>query len=415
MTTPGIVLRSQYVMPNDKRFSRKEKKGFEDYIGYVNRADAKIAKLKKAEIQQQIDSFYSFGEYVNYVGDEKKQGALFIKETDFVNKKQRDELRKLFQLAQKNGSPLWQDVISFENSWLQQFNMMDEVTGQVNELKMKNVVREAVEKMLVGERMADSATWVASIHYNTDNIHVHVATVEPIPTRRKTQVFNKETKKEEIQYRGKRKQSSLDKMTSTVANSIISRKEQNAFISNLVRGARKAKKEQDFQFSHYRKTKKLFQLAIQKLPIDRSQWQYGYQSIDEARPYIDEMVDIFIERFYKDEMKELLTRLDIEAEILRITYGDGSRYQMSRQEKLDELRRSMGNAVLIELRNYAKENDRKTYTKLTGQPLKNRFERAASLNYALNNLNYRLRKTFHDYQKERNVEEFDRMLDGYER
>lgn len=31
----------------------------------------------------------------------------------------------------------------------------------------------------------ENATWSAAIHYNTDNIHVHVATVEPAPCRQK--------------------------------------------------------------------------------------------------------------------------------------------------------------------------------------------------------------------------------------
>ncbi|UZN01034.1 relaxase MobL [Lysinibacillus sp. MHQ-1] len=42
----------------------------------------------------------------------------------------------MFQQAQENGSPLWQDVISFDNTWLQKYGLMDE-SGQVNEVQMK--------------------------------------------------------------------------------------------------------------------------------------------------------------------------------------------------------------------------------------------------------------------------------------
>ncbi|WP_229386600.1 hypothetical protein [Lysinibacillus sphaericus] len=42
------------------------------------------------------------------------------------------------------------------------------------------------------------------------------------------------------------------------------------------------------------------------------------------------------------------------------------------------------------------------------------LQASRELNRALNNLSYRLRKTYHDFRKERNMEEFDRMLDGYE-
>ena len=38
--------------------------------------------------------------------------------------------------------------------------------------------------MLEREREGvDLAVWTASFHYNTDNIHIHFATVEPYPTR----------------------------------------------------------------------------------------------------------------------------------------------------------------------------------------------------------------------------------------
>lgn len=44
-----------------------------------------------------------------------------------------------------------------------------------------------------------------------------------------------------------------------------------------------------------------------------------------------------------------------------------------------------------------------------------RWQTRAELDHAIRNLNYHMRKTYYDYMKERNLEEFDRMLDGYER
>ena len=38
--------------------------------------------------------------------------------------------------------------------------------------------------MLEKENLQNSV-WSGAIHYNTDNIHIHVATVEPSPLRKK--------------------------------------------------------------------------------------------------------------------------------------------------------------------------------------------------------------------------------------
>src|SRR5690625_7773322 len=71
-----------------------------------------------------------------------------------------------------------------------------------------------MQTMLAAERMQQSAIWTASLHYNTDNIHVHIATVEPHPTRDVMNVFDKETNTWREEYRAKRKPKTLDKMKS---------------------------------------------------------------------------------------------------------------------------------------------------------------------------------------------------------
>ncbi|MEC1177253.1 MobP2 family relaxase [Metasolibacillus meyeri] len=426
---PGVVLNSQFVMPGSKEYS--------EFVGYIDRDASKI----KAELSFEGDVFaedaefsMGFASYLDYAGDEKKQGSLFTKDADILDKQGQKQLKQSFELAQQNGSPMWQDVVSFDNAWLQRFNMMDADTGQVDEVKMRSVIRDAVTEMLRAEDMADTAVWTASIHYNTDNIHVHIATVEPIPTRplkymkEKEKVFNAETGKHEYQPTGRwslqrkagRKPKSIKEMKAKVANTIANRDKEFELIDQLIKGARKKKEKQDIDFANYRKTKKLFQQALQRLPKNTTKphWQqigYNDQTMNQARPHIDKIVDIFIERFYKDEMNELHQRLDEEVEVMKTKYGDGSKAQNYKANQLAKLKAAMGNTVLKELRAHQKEQRSKTYVKSQNTPLRHRFERASDLHRALNQLNYRLRKTYQDYQKDRNIEEFDRMLDGYER
>lgn len=117
---------------------------YQDFINYIDR-DA--AKVNEKIITDENDSFSVFYQYMDYMGDENKQGALFSSTEDIINIDQKNSLKDLFKQAQENGSPLWQDVISFDNTWLQKYGLMDE-GGQVNEVKMKNIVRAAVNEML---------------------------------------------------------------------------------------------------------------------------------------------------------------------------------------------------------------------------------------------------------------------------
>ncbi|MEC1305971.1 MobP2 family relaxase [Lysinibacillus capsici] len=408
--TPGIVLKSKFVMPGTSEYKQ--------YVNYINRDEAKYNC--KLELNEKNDSFSLYYSYMDYMGDEEKQGMLFTQTDDLLSPADKKAIQQQFNKAQVNGSPLWQDVISFDNEWLVNNGLLNKDHKILDEIKIKSVVREAMAEMLERENMKDTAVWTAAIHYNTDNIHVHIATVEPIPTREKKDYLNPQTGVWEKQYRAKRKLGTLERMKSKIVNRIVDRTDERNQITNLIRGSVKKKKE-NVQLSTYRKTKRLFREALERLPTDRSQWQYAYQSINDARPYIDEIVTIYLDKFYQKEMKELHTLLEDEVKAMKEMYGEKSNYLNYKQTKLDDLKKRMGNAVLTEMRAYQKEADHrwfelsKSQRKYQAPMYRQNLHVSKGLNQALNNLNYRLRKTYHDFKKERNMEEFDRMLDGYER
>jgi len=82
-------------------------------------------------------------------------------------------------------------------------------------------------------------------------------------------------------------------MKSKVANLIMDRTKERNLVTDLIRGSVNLKKEKGVDLSTHRQT--LFRKALQRLPSDCSQWRYGYQSIDEARLYIDQIVDIYLD------------------------------------------------------------------------------------------------------------------------
>src|SRR5699024_6499444 len=289
----------------------------------------------------------------------------------------------------------------------------------VDEASMRKVVRETMDSVLRSEGMEKSAVWTASLQYNTDNIHVHIASTETHPTREKMDVFDKESQTWREEYRAKRKPKTLDKMKSKVANMILDRTHERNKIDDLVRGTVHHKKEHGVSLATYRQTKTLFQEAMNHLPSDKKQWRYGYQSINEARPYIDDITTIYLQKFHSDDMEQLHQQLGEEVNVMKEMYGEGSDYERYKQTKLDYLKKRMGNAVLSEMRNYAKaQNDLSFQPKrLNGwqsfnrqQSFSYRHQTVYAFNASMMKLSKAMRRTFHDYQKERNLQEFDRLM-----
>lgn len=409
MIIPAVVLVSQFVT--------SDKKMYKDYIDYIDRDDAKM-KVSVSEKENEINIFHT---YIEYMDDNEKKGELFTSEEDSLNLNEKRNLKKAFTEAQENGSPLWQDVISFDNTFLEEQGIYNRDTDVLDEGKIKSIVRNAVEEMLTRENMIESATWSASIHYDTDNIHVHIATVERVPTREKMKFFCKEDKVWKEGYRAKRKQSSLDRMKSTVANQLLDRTSDYNRIDNLIRNTVHYKKDHQIKLSQYAETKSLFIKAMERLPQDLRQWRYGYQSINDARPYIDEIVDIYLNTYHKEDMKSLNQELDKQVTLSKRLYGENSRHEQYKETKLEDLKTRMGNAVLTEMRSIVISNRRHNNKLLSNEQHRQPKQQFHYKNYAgkeiffaLMRLRYAMKKKWHDYQRERNIDEFDRMLEGRE-
>ena len=170
------------------RFCESEGIPFSEYINYIDRDNATK--------RDALDKYNLFGEYLGYMENEEKTvqehykggtekvSSLFTKNSDSLNERERADIKKLFLKAQENGSNMWQTVISFENSYLAEMGIYDPVSGGLNEKVLMAAGRKAICAMLDKEGL-QNAVWTASFHYNTDNIHIHVATVEPTPMREK--------------------------------------------------------------------------------------------------------------------------------------------------------------------------------------------------------------------------------------
>lgn len=145
---------------------------FSRYVDYINR--------KKAATKEG-----AYDEYLGYMDNPLKNAALFTAGADSLSKAEKESLSKMFDLAEENDSVLYQTVFSFDNNWLEKHHLYDPKTNTVDEHALHSYTRGAMKRLLKKENLDKTSIWAAAIHYNTDNIHIHVATVEPEPTREK--------------------------------------------------------------------------------------------------------------------------------------------------------------------------------------------------------------------------------------
>lgn len=413
-TTPAVIVKSEFINPS--------KQG--KYSGYINYMDRDEAKENMEFKSKSHNDFYH--KYMSYMGDNEKNGVLFNDVTDELSIRQQKEMAMLFSEAEDNESPMWKDVISFDNNWLQEQGLYDEKTHWLNEHKMKSIVRKAMNTMIDKEKM-QSPIWTASFHYNTENIHVHIATVELDPSylskvhakdrKTKEQLYN-DVGEPIMQYRGKRKQASLDAIKSTVANQVYDRTASFQKIDSLIRD--NSKRIQIFDLRHNKVLQELYQDAFERLPESLTEWRYGYQSVDEARPYIDDITTIYLKTYHEEEFNDFIDQLDEQVEINEKLYGTDSRYDEYKEHKIDDLYKRMGNAILTQMREHEQEPTKER--KKNVKPVRNgkyaynflALNKRNDFNDAIYQMKQALRKTFHEYEVDRNIGEFDRMLEGYE-
>lgn len=321
-----------------------EKNNFKDYGGYIDYID-------REETHNELDLKSSnYAEYLEYMDSKNRKKEkdkttvkLFTEDKDILSDEDKEKLKNVYRIAQERGSYLWKDVFSFDNKWLEENKYYNSETKQLNEGKIREAIREAISIRIEKENL-NEAVWTADIHYNTDNIHIHTSLVELEPSKKK----------------GKLKPQTLGKMKSAFVNSLVDRNKEHDKINELMR-EKIVNRKKDINTFKDKEMKKQFINIIKLLPEDLSQWQYAYNSIDEARPLIDNLSKYYINNYCKEDFNELDKLLDVEVDEYKRLYGEGregkekGKYKDYKTNELDYLYKRMGNAFLTEMRSYAKE------------------------------------------------------------
>ena len=312
----GVIFTSKFVPSSNDNF--------QDYIDYIARKEAVTNKDLK-----------SYSGYNEYMDNPYKTTGIFTNDYSFISKEQKEDIKNIFDISQKNGSVLWQDVYSFDNRWLEEHGIYDKEKNILDEEKLKEAVRRSVKYSFKKMDMEESGFWCGNIHYNTKHIHIHVAICEPNPTR----------------ARGKRTQKTLDTMKSKFANYLLDYSKEYSHINNLIRESI-VKDSKNIELKKDKVVKKHIKNIIDNLPSDSRHWHYNYNTMKDSKVHLNKLIDYYLEEYKPKEYKELLSELDKQKERLKRTYGVGkrSKYKDYKTNKIKELYTLMGNTILKEIK-----------------------------------------------------------------
>lgn len=334
----GIVLVTRFVSGSSKIFS--------SYVDYIDRDEA----IRN----QHFSDFTAFDEYVgSYMADEEKTYGIFTADRNELDDTAKKSLKDIYKTAQDNGSLMWQTVISFDNDFLAENGLFERVIGKLDEDKLREYTRKSMGVILEKENLSD-AIWSASIHYNTDNIHIHIATVQPNPSwtddmSRCRSAYGK------LYQRGKFQQRNIDAGKSAFANSMLRDQIDNAKINEIKRNrilelsrsmSLKSEKENDLR-------RRFINLA-EHLPDDLRLLKYGNNAMKAYRPQIDELTNDIIEKYCADDFRELSRLLEEADSVYQGIYGESKSRKFSDTHNQD-LRQRMGNIVLAQAIEYKKD------------------------------------------------------------
>ena len=358
---------------NKKVLSELSNDQFSKYLGYMARSNALATIKGKRELTpQEVKELRRVTKAAKAITDfkvtqDKLAVGVFTSDMDQVHLKDFQHIRDKLTEAQINKSVLWQDVISFDNNFLIKKGILDKETGKLDEKAM----RHASEKMMeVLQNKMDPPLyhpyWLASIHRNTDNVHIHFATVEAHNCRPIISIkdhFGNLTE----QPKGRRPQSVIDQMKFTFANTLIN-------TADLTKGISRSRDQvKENLFHHFEKQKENpdFQTMINQfmrhLPTDRKNWNYKWLEKNDpnGKVLLDHLSDHLLkdDQDYEDFKKEVAEYQDNRQALYGISKRKNKNYELN---KLNDIRRRNGNTILKNLRDL----DRKANKFRNSLPLK---------------------------------------------
>ena len=196
--------------------------------------------------------------------------------------------------------------------------------------------------------------WMANIHYDTDNIHIHISTTELKNTRK---IITNGNGKVEI--KGKRRKKTLENMKSSFSNSLL---DSTKYLENITQV------RNDLYHNFKIRTDELETLQAIKnlkkqLPVSKKHWQYNNKEVKHLQPDIDKITTSIVNRNNVHSYNQYMESIGYVANFYKEIYGENSNALNYIDNKNKELKQRLGNKLLKELKKV--DYDKKRNNKIT--------------------------------------------------
>lgn len=368
---PAIILKTQ--------FSTSKFKGYLKYINDEKSNKANHDKKKIQSLNQDIENINnemsnlnlnSYSSYIiGYMKNNsitkkdnqnkkkviKRTAAPFNNNSYTLDNKELNKLKDDFDTAEKQGCINYQDIISFDNDFLIKNHLYDAKTDELNEDVIKKATIKMINRMIKDENMNPYQTrWMANIHYDTDNIHIHISTTELKNTRK---IITNGNGKVEI--KGKRRKKTLENMKSSFSNSLL---DSTKYLENITQV------RNDLYHNFKIRTDELETLQAIKnlkkqLPVSKKHWQYNNKEVKHLQPDIDKITTSIVNRNNVHSYNQYMESIGYVANFYKEIYGENSNALNYIDNKNKELKQRLGNKLLKELKKV--DYDKKRNNKIT--------------------------------------------------
>lgn len=301
--------------------------GADDLLAYYERPAAFFPKSA-----QEHSPYYDM---YDYMANNEKSDGVFTADSDLLSAAEIDKYREFEKVSQSEGCPKYVQVVSFDNTFLEENHIM--INGVVDRSKLRNVFRQAMAALIESEPkfQNDNCYWTAAIHTNTDNIHIHSSLLEYHRTEDRQKKY-KDADMISVQ--------AMNRLKSVVASRMIEKNDRTKEHTRIERELLLPSLKKSFTNT----TEQMSELR-RILPPEGG-WQYNRPKMKRYCPQIDAVVNNIISS--NDDLNKLFCRykqsLDSLADYYKEFYGKGEhdQYLSYTANKLDDFYARAGNSLL---------------------------------------------------------------------
>lgn len=348
---------ANFILNSNSLLFNSSEVDYEKYIAYMSRQYALEKKKNKTDdelkelkvIKDKISDFIKVEQDIT-----ERPGfipGVFSIDKEKMTREDIKNVHKIIHNAQQNGSVFYQDVISFDTEFLIKEGIYNPENNELDEQRIQQASRKMMEKMFKDEEI-ESGYWFASIHRNTEHIHIHFGTVEARNTRPLIKVKDETTGIEYLAPKGKRKQSTLDNMKSIFANALVDRTAELSRISELRNTLVSEIKKYFSQNREDLEQTKLLQEIYMELPSNKKYWQYGSRHMPEKTR---RKIDLITKSLMKDnpDYQEYISLIEKESVYRKELFGESQRKEKDyAQNQMKDIQKRLGNSLLKEIKKH---------------------------------------------------------------